>query len=130
MKRHIRCAALILLGLAFTTGAASAEEWTRFRGPNGSGIANGSGYPSEFGPDKNVVWKAAVRPGKSSPVLTERHIFITAFDEGKIYTQCFDRRTGKLAWERVLEREREADLNQLNEPASISPVTDGENVYG
>ena len=129
MKRHVRCAALILLGLAFTTGGASAEEWTRFRGPNGSGIANGSGYPSDFGPDKNVVWKAAVRPGKSSPVLTERHVFITAFDEGKMYTQCFDRRTGELAWERVVEREREADLNQLNEPASISPVTDGENVY-
>lgn len=129
MKNRIRVAALISLGLALTTTTAQAEEWTRFRGPNGSGIAQGGGYPTEFGPDKNVVWKVAVRPGKSSPVLTERHIFITAFDEGKLYTQCFDRRTGKLVWERALEREREAELNQLNEPASISPVTDGENVY-
>ena len=129
MKNRIRHVALIALGLALVTTGVQAEEWTRFRGPNGSGIGNGGGYPSEFGPDKNVVWKAAVRPGKSSPVLNGRHIFVTAFDEGKLYTQCFDRRSGELVWERALERDREADLNQLNEPASISPVTDGENVY-
>lgn len=129
MKNHIRYVALIVLAAALTTATALAEEWTRFRGPNGSGIANGGGYPTEFGPAENVVWKAAVRPGQSSPVLNEQHIFVTAFDEGKLYTQCFDRRTGKLVWERAVEREREADLNQLNEPASISPVTDGENVY-
>jgi outer membrane protein assembly factor BamB len=129
MKNHIRYAALIVLAAALTTAPAIAEDWTRFRGPNGSGIANGSGYPSEFGPEENVVWKAAVRPGQSSPVLNERHIFITAFHDGKLYTQCFDRRTGELVWERAVEREREAELNQLNEPASISPVTDGENVY-
>ena len=60
MKKHFRYAALILFGLALTTLDAQAEEWTRFRGPNGSGIANGGGYPAEFGPDKNVVWKAAI----------------------------------------------------------------------
>ena len=129
MKNHMRYAVLILLGLALATPDARGEEWTRFRGPNGSGIANGDGYPTEFGPDKNVVWQAAVRPGKSSPVLTERHIYITGFEDGKLYTQCFDRQTGELVWERAVEREREADLNQLNEPASMSPVTDGENVY-
>ena len=129
MKNHIRYAALVALALALPTTNAQAEGWTRFRGPNGSGIAEGGGYPAEFGPEKNVLWKVAVRPGKSSPVLNRRHIFITAFAEGKLYTQCFDRRSGRLVWERALERRREADLNQLNEPASMSPVTDGENVY-
>jgi len=121
--------ALILTLAAFAIVPAVAENWTRFRGPNGSGIAEGNGYPSEFGPDQNVVWKASVRPGKSSPVLSERHLFLTAFDEGKLFTQCFDRRTGKLAWEQSVAQTREADLHQLNEPASVSALTDGENVF-
>ena len=44
-------------------------DWSRFRGPNGTGIADTSGLPSEFGPAKNVMWKAAVPSGHSSPVL-------------------------------------------------------------
>jgi outer membrane protein assembly factor BamB len=68
-------------------------------------------------------------PGKSSPVLTRRHIFLTAFEGGKLFPQCFDRQTGKLAWERFVERPRAESANALNHPAAITAVTDGENVY-
>lgn len=40
--------------------------------------------------------------GKSSPVLTRRHVFLTAFENGKLFTQSFDRETGKLLWERLV----------------------------
>ena len=129
MNIHRKCPALLACSLALATGSASAEDWSRFRGPNGSGIVEDGSYPAEFGPEKNLIWKTAARPGKSSPVLTEKHIFLTAFDGGKLYTQCFSRETGKLLWERSAARAREADINGLNEPAANSPVTDGENVY-
>ena len=129
MNIHRKYPALLVCALALATGSAPAEDWSRFRGPNGSGIVEDGSYPAEFGPDKNLIWKAAARPGKSSPVLTEKHIFLTAFDGGKLYTQCFDRASGKLLWERSVPRAREADINGLNEPAANSPVTDGENVY-
>jgi outer membrane protein assembly factor BamB len=103
-----------------------AEEWTRFRGPNGSGVSNDSGFPIEFNKDRNLVWKTPVRPGKSSPVLTSRHIFLTSSENGKLFTECFDRQTGKLLWERAEERLRNPLENALNHPAAISPVTDGE----
>ena len=109
--------------------ALPAQDWTRFRGPNGSGVSPGSGFPVEFGPARNLIWKAPVRAGKSSPVLTSRHIFLTGFEQEKLYTQCFDRKTGKLLWERAEPRSRAEFRNLKNEPASISPVTDGENVY-
>ena len=32
--------------------AGWAEDWSRFRGPNGSGISNATGLPVEFGPEK------------------------------------------------------------------------------
>ena len=70
-----------------------------------------------------------MRSGKSSPVLTRRHVFITAFENGKLFTQCFDRETGKLLWERSVDRARVEPANTLNHPAAITPVTDGEMVY-
>ena len=92
---------LPFLCVACMAAAASrAESWARFRGPNGSGISNDKGFPIEFGKTKNAAWRTPVRPGKSSPVLTARHIFLTAAEQGKLYTQCFDRTTGKLLWER------------------------------
>ena len=106
-----------------------AEEWSRFRGPNGSGLASDSGYPIEFDKTKNLVWRTPVRKGKSSPVLSERHVFLTAYEEGKLYTQCFDRSTGELSWERFEPRTRSEIAHGLNDPAANSPVTGGENVY-
>jgi len=111
------------------TAAAQAPDWSRFRGPNGTGIVPDAGYPTEFGPDKSLKWRSAVRPGKSSPVLSSRHVFLTAYDEGALYTQCFDRATGRLLWERKEAPARHEDAHVLSEPAAATPVTDGENVY-
>jgi outer membrane protein assembly factor BamB len=116
--------ALFLLALN-----AAAQEWTRFRGPNGSGISADTGFPTEFNKGKNQVWRTPVRHGKSSPVLTRRHVFLTAYESGKLFTQCFDRETGKLLWERSVDRARVEPSHTLNHPAAITPVTDGENVY-
>jgi outer membrane protein assembly factor BamB len=106
-----------------------AEDWTRFRGPNGSGISTDKGFPTEFDKSKNLAWRTAVRPGKSSPVLTDRHVFLTASDQGKLYTQCFDRKNGNLVWERSIDRPHTEIANRLNHEAAITPVTDGANVY-
>jgi outer membrane protein assembly factor BamB len=124
MKRcPLRIAVFLLVS------AAGAEEWTRFRGPNGSGVSHDTGFPTEFGREKNLLWRTPVRSGKSSPVLTRYHIFLTAFESGKLFTQCFDRETGELLWERSVERPRAESTEALNHPAAITAVTDGENVY-
>ena len=121
----MRISALLFVWLV----CLSAEDWTRFRGPNGSGISKDTGFPTAFGKDKNVAWRTAVRPGKSSPILTPTRVFLTASENGKLYTQCFDRKTGKLLWERSIDRPHTEIANRLNNEAAITPVTDGENVY-
>lgn len=119
----------LLLALTLAS-AMPAEEWSRFRGPNGSGIAAGAEhYPTEFSPSQNLAWRTPVRPGKSSAVLTETRIFLTGFQDEKLYTQCFDRATGKLLWECSEPRTRQDSVNRKNHPAAITPVTDGDNVY-
>ena len=85
----------LFIPLLLLASAGLAEEWTRFRGPNGSGISTGTGFPAEFHKEKNLIWRTPVRPGKSSPILTRRHVFLTALDQGKLFTQCFDRDNGK-----------------------------------
>jgi outer membrane protein assembly factor BamB len=114
---------------ADATTVAQAQDWSRFRGPNGTGIVPDAGYPTEFGPDRNLKWRSPVRPGKSSPVLSARHVFLTAYDGGALYTQCFDRATARLLWERSESPARHEDAHVLSEPAAATPVTDGENVY-
>jgi outer membrane protein assembly factor BamB len=109
--------------------SALGEEWTRFRGPNGSGISSETGYPIHFSKEQNLIWRAPVRAGKSSPVLTNKHVFLTGVEDGKLFTQCFDRGTGKLLWERTEQRTHKEDVQPLNNPAGSTPATDGDNVY-
>jgi outer membrane protein assembly factor BamB len=116
--------------LALTAAVAFSDpDWSRFRGPNGTGIADTSGLPSEFGPAKNVLWKAAVPPGHSSPVLTATHIFMTGADGDSLVVFALDRATGKEVWRRTVPRVRKGRLENVNGPASPSPVTDGQRVY-
>jgi outer membrane protein assembly factor BamB len=114
---------------AGTFAASSPSDWSRFRGPNGTGVSNTTGLPAEFGPSKSVVWKTAVPPGHSSPVLTASHIFITGHESDKLYVIALDRSSGRELWRREVPRAQKGRLDGPNGPASPSPVTDGERVY-
>jgi len=120
---------IALLLFAFPLTISAADEWTQFRGPNGSGVSETKGLPTEFGPNKNVVWKTELPPGHSSPVLTRDRIFVTAHSNNKLLVICLDRQTGKILWQREAPRLREGRLQNVNGPASPTPVTDGSNVY-
>lgn len=107
----------------------SAADWTRFRGPNGSGVADGAPLPREISAEKNVVWKTTILMGKSSPIVTADRIFLTGHENGKLSTFALDRKTGKLLWRKEAPGHRDEKRNKLNDPASPSPVSDGSNVY-
>ena len=122
-------ALLCVLLFAFSLTVAASDEWSQFRGPNGTGVSETKGLPTEFGPSKNVVWKTELPPGHSSPVLTRDRIFVTAHTSDKLLVICLDRETGKILWQREAPRLRSGRLQNVNGPASPSPVTDGSNVY-
>src|SRR5262245_5235757 len=106
-----------------------AADWPQFRGPNASGIGVGKSLPVEVGASKNLIWKVAIPPGKSSPVLAGDAVFMTAFEGRKLLTLCLNAKTGKLRWRRELIPDRSEYRTTLNDPASPSPVVDGKNVY-
>jgi len=107
----------------------AAEDWPRFRGPNGSGVSDAKNLPVEFGAEKNVLWKASLPPGHSSPIVAGRHIFLTAHEKDKLITVALDRLTGKMLWKNEVLRSRSANLHPLNSPTSPSPAADGRSVF-
>src|SRR5688572_10511199 len=97
MRRHTSALALLLSGLPLL--AAEPAEWSQFRGPN-SGVAVGAGkLPTQIGPDKNVLWKTALPPGHSSPIVLGDRIYLTAARDKSLLTIALDRATGKVLWE-------------------------------
>jgi len=122
--------ALLFLSIVSTSAdAPDPESWSRFRGPNGSGVSISTRLPTELGPDTNVIWKTALPFGHSSPALTRDRIFLTATRSDRLVTICLDRQTGKILWEREAPRARVEKLDSRNGPAGPTPATDGTNVY-
>ena len=132
MKR-LTLAAAIALTLTFAAGtAARAENWPGFRGPTGQGLSAEKDLPVEWGPDKNVAWKAPLAgEGHSSPIVWEKHVFVTAArDNG---TSCrvlaFDRDSGKALWDVEVFKQKPTRKEGRNSYATPTPVTDGRRVY-
>ena len=81
MKRSMAFISVALFA-AVSLGADEPLAWPRFRGPNGSGVADGQRPPVEFGPDKNLKWKVPAPPGISSPIVAGDNLVITVLKAG------------------------------------------------
>jgi outer membrane protein assembly factor BamB len=119
--RRLPCALLL-----FCCASAHAADWTQFRGPNASGVADGTPLPGEIGPDKNVLWKVPLPPGHSSPVVSGDRIFVTAVRDKKLFVIGLDRRNGKTLWEREIPHKGLEKIHQVGSHCQSSPATDGQ----
>lgn len=136
--------AFVALFVVFLTGA----DWTRFRGPEGTGVSDASGLPTTWSATENVVWKTPLPGfGASSPITLGDKIFLTCYsgyglnqdDPGdpsnlKLHVLCLDLATGKIAWEKSLAAEADetpygAGQVNLHGYASATSVTDGQALY-
>jgi outer membrane protein assembly factor BamB len=79
------CGVALMLGmdlLGFGAMVPAADDWPQWRGPKGTGVAEGT-YPDRWSPDSNIAWKTAI-PGRghSSPSVWGDHLFVTTAIEG------------------------------------------------
>jgi outer membrane protein assembly factor BamB len=122
---------ILLFGLT-ANGQRAKANWNQFRGPNGQGVAQADRICVHFGPDSNVLWKTAVGPGHSSPVIWNNRIFLTAYDsadEKQLITLCINRENGKILWSKVVQAQAKAKSHSMNNPASSTPAADEKHVY-
>lgn len=105
-------------------------DWPQLRGPNGSGLCPSCGsLPTEFGPQKNVLWKTDLPEGKSSPVLIGDQILLTGSAGDELLTISLNRTTGKEQWRRSIHAPKREAQHTLNHRAAPTAVSDGKSVF-
>ncbi len=110
------------------TLAAQAEDWGRFRGPNGSGVSTSKNLPDRID-DSDTVWKKDLGEGWSSPVVFGNKLVVTAEEgPGKRAIICYDVASGKELW-RDEESFTEHKKHEKNSFASSTPFIDADRIY-
>lgn len=120
---------LIPCTLLAVVAVARAENWPQWRGPNGNNISGEKNLPVEFGPAKNLAWKAPLPGmGGSTPIVWDDKIFVTSEDGEDLVLLCLDK-TGKQLWKTKVGTGKKRFRNDEGNQASPSPCTDGQHVY-
>ena len=130
---------------AFTIPAIGDENWARYRGPNGSGIANDSSAPLTWSETENLKWSLDLPgPGSSSPIIWEDRVYVTCYSgygdgsdgemtDLKRHLIAVDRASGSIVWDKAvattaIEDPYEGFITEHGY-ASQTPVTDGKHIY-
>ncbi|KAA5545948.1 PQQ-like beta-propeller repeat protein [Roseiconus nitratireducens] len=144
---------VLLASATLAAGIAASQDvdgrrdsWTRFRGPQASGVADAD-LPVQWSDQKNLAWKTEL-PGKgsSSPVVWNDHIYLTAYDGYgldvedpgersalRLHVLCIGLDNGELIWDCEIEPSSEEQPvgKRIAEHgyASPTPCADGSAVY-
>lgn len=120
--------------LAFALGLAvsslDAQEWSRFRGTDGSGISAAKTVPTKISAG-DINWQVDLPgTGHSSPVAWGDRLFLTVGDEraGGVSLICLETGKGRLLWKRSFPL-NPFRKHKYNSYASATPVADAERVY-
>jgi hypothetical protein len=132
---------------AMCCGDSFAQDWTRFRGPQGLGVTEMS-VPTEWSPDENIKWKTPMPgAGCSSPIVVADKVFVTCYSgygedarnvgskaDLKRHVVCVDRNSGKKLWSKTIVAAKNEDNFSgvgvtAHGYASHTPVSDGKHVY-
>ncbi|MCA9240049.1 MAG: PQQ-binding-like beta-propeller repeat protein [Planctomycetales bacterium] len=142
------CACCSVAALLLTGAVAHAGDWTRFRGPDGSGVSpDNSPTPVSWSETENLKWSLQLPgPGLSSPIIYGDKVFVTCWtgyeaggdssddiNDLKRCVVCVDRTSGEVLWNEAVDavqpEERYQGMFAENGYASHTPVTDGQRVY-
>ena len=143
--RSFACCAPVIVGCFAMV--APAEDWVRFRGPNGAGVADAKGLPASWSDSENLLWKIKLPgPGSSSPIVRGNRIYVTSYsgygvdreNPGDVanlqrHLGCYELSTGKSVWDTTIKslQDEEPYSGFLTDHgyASSTPTIDDERVY-
>jgi len=129
-SQSTRIAALLAGFIGVLCLPAVAENWPRFRGPNGTGVSEENGFPATWSPG-DYAWKTRLPGlGHSSPCVWEDHVFVTSAEGNGLTRHLMDisASTGKVRWTWSMPSETHK-IHKLSSYASATPTTDGKRVY-
>lgn len=124
-----------------------ADDWPRFRGPDGLAVSLDEGVPLTWSDGKNIAWKVDLPgPGSSSPIVTGDRVFVTCYsgygtdrsnpgDEQKLVRilVCISLRDGAILWQKAvpvtLPEDPYGGMLAEHGYASHTAATDGQRVF-
>ncbi len=121
---------LLVLSVFVFSGISTAQEWNRFRGPNGTGKGDISGLPPQIN-KTDYDWRVKLNGiGHSSPVLWGDKLFLTIYDPKKEERrlECYQSKSGKLLWQWNVPVDAH-NLHKYNNFAAATPTADKDHVY-
>ena len=131
LMKIFRCGGVAMFVLAaMLSNDGAAQEWTRFRGPNGTGISPAKGIPVAW-TEQDFRWRVEI-PGTShsQPVIWGDTLFLTtAMETGKDRAiLCLNKRDGRELWRKVYTLPTHRPANRNASYANGSPVVDKDHV--
>ena len=127
----VRSTVGVMIMAVVAAGVAAADEWNRFRGPNGQGQSDaGSTIPTSW-TDKDYNWKISLPGvGHSSPVVWGNKVFVTSADPdtAERHVLCVNTANGEKLWQRDFSG-KPYHLHTQNSYATSTPALDAERVY-
>jgi outer membrane protein assembly factor BamB len=123
-----RIMGMVLIWLACTT-LLSASDWSRFRGPNGTGVSPDLGLPAEIDRRKNLAWSIKIPKGNSSPIIVKGRVFLTAHEGDQRIVLCFGATTGRQLWRKSIIKARTEAFHPTNGPTTPTPTSDGNRIF-
>jgi outer membrane protein assembly factor BamB len=111
-------------------GVVRADNWERFRGPNGAGQSDAASIPSEW-TAQNVLWRRPLPGiGHGSPVIWGDRVFVMSGDgaTGDQIVNAIDARSGTPLWQRQFDASSYG-MHQFNSYASSTPAVDSDHLY-
>ena len=126
MKKTTTAVLALLLAPSFV----GAQDWTRFRGPNGLGISESKAIPTTW-TEKDFRWRVKIPgEGHSNPVFWGDRIFIESStpDAKERMLLCLKKEDGSELWTRKVPLTKNPKHN-LSSYASSTPAVDQDRVY-
>lgn len=126
--------ACTVLSLGTARAAATASDWSAWRGPTRNGIAApGQTPPVRWSDSENIVWRTPV-PGRghSSPTVAGDRIYLATAEVDKLSQSvvCFDRNSGQIVWNAVVHQGKLDQAGHRNTSQASSTVAyDGDRLY-
>ena len=130
-RTRLLAAVVGVVAVAAICTPGRAQEWARFRGPNGTGVSGDTTIPTEW-TEADFDWRRPIPgQGHGHPVIWAGKLFlVTATDEGrKRLVLCLDADTGKTVWSQTSQFAGEHRKHKLSSYASSTPAVEENRVY-
>lgn len=111
----------------------AAGDWPWWRGPHRNATQPDMNVPTEFSPEKNVLWKTEI-PGRghADPTIVGDRVFLPTAEPSPAAQSvvCCDRSTGQILWQTTLhEGGFEQNMHSKSTQASNTIACDGQRLF-